>query len=207
MSIHDICIKLLLILIIFVIITIGGRMNTLLIVIFIIIVILILLMLGYICLFNKFNESIVRIDEAEDRIDTNLRDKYDLLDKVVTLSKNIIPLDEELGQTILKLRSRKLSNFDFDRILVKIFNDYNAIYEMESKLKENEKVFKIVKQIELIDEELITLRSYYNANISNYNMMVKKFPTNLIAKIKKYKERLFYSLKDMSDEDYEDFKL
>ena len=207
MSIQDIWIKLLLKLIIFAIIILGGRMNTLLIVIFIVIVILIIIMLGYICLFNKFNESIVRINEAEERIDTNLRDKYDLLDKVTTLSKNIIEIDEELSNKILKLRSRKLSNFDFDRILVKIFNDYNAIYETETKLRENEKVFKIVKQIELIDEELITLRSYYNANISNYNMMVKKFPTNLIAKIKKYKERLFYSLKDMSDEDYEDFKL
>ena len=91
--------------------------------------------------------------------------------------------------------------------MVKIFNDYNAVYETEGKLRENEKVFKIVKQIELIDEELITLRNYYNANISNYNKMVKKFPTNLVAKIKKYKERLFYSLKDMSDEDYEDFKI
>lgn len=182
-------------------------MNTLLIVLFIVIIILIGIMLCYICLFNKFNESIVRIDEAEERIDTNLRDKYDYLDKVITLSKNITSLDENLDKAVLKLRSRKLSNFDFDRVLVKIFNDYNAVYETESKLRENEKVFKIIKQIELIDEELITLRNYYNANISNYNMMVKKFPTNIIAKIKKYKERLFYSLKDMSDEDYEDFKI
>ena len=182
-------------------------MNTLLIILFIIIVIIIVITLIYISLFNKFNESIIRIDEAEDRIDTNLRDKYDFLDKVITLSKNIIEIDEELDKSILKLRSQKITNFDFDRILVKIFNQFNAIYETESKLRENEKVFKIVKQIELIDEELITLRNYYNANISNYNKMVKKFPTNIIAKIKKYKEKLFYSLKDMSDEDYEDFKI
>ena len=182
-------------------------MNTLLIILFIVVLILIISALCYICLFNKFNESIVRINEAEDRIDTNLRDKYDFLDKVVTLSKNITSIDEELSNKILKLRSRKISNFDFDRVLVKIFNDYMAIYDTESNLRENDKVFKIVKQIELIDEELITLRSYYNANISNYNKMVKKFPTNIIAKFKKYKERLFYSLKDMSDEDYEDFKL
>ena len=207
MSIHDIWIKILLNLILFAIIILGGRMNALLIILFVVIVIAVIFMLAYICLFNKFNESIVRINEAEERIDTNLRDKYDFLDKVITLSKNIVELDEELGKTILKLRSRKLSNFDFDRILVKIFNDFNAIYEIETKLRENEKIFKIIKQIELIDEELITLRNYYNANITNYNMMVKKFPTNIIAKIKKYKERLFYSLKDMNDEDYEDFKI
>ena len=39
------------------------------------------------------------------------------------------------------------------------------------------------------------------------NKMVNKIPTNIIAKIKKYKERPFYDLKDMKDDDREDFKL
>ena len=60
---------------------------------------------------------------------------------------------------------------------------------------------------EIINNELLTLRDYYNANITNYNKMIKKVPTNIIAKIKKYKERPFYDLKDMTDEDYQDFKL
>lgn len=182
-------------------------MNTFLIILFIVLIIIIIISLSYVCLYNKLNESIIRVDEAEDRIDTNLRDKYDLLDKVITLSKSIIEIDEELSKNILKLRSRKMTNFDFDRILIKLNNEFFAIYETKPELRENDKVFKLVKEIELIDEELITLRNYYNANISNYNKMVKMFPTNIIAKIKKYKERLFYSLKDMSDEDYEDFKI
>jgi len=182
-------------------------MNTFLIVLFIVTVFIIVIFLSYVCLYNKFNESIIRVNEAEDRIDNNLRDKYDLLDKVVTLSKSIIEIDEELSKNILKLRSRKISNFDFDRILVKFYNDYSVIYETNSKLKQDDNLFKMVKQIELVDEELITLRNYYNANISNYNKMVKMFPTNIIAKIKKYNERLYYSLKDMNDDDYEDFKL
>ena len=193
--------------ILFAIIILGDRMNTFLIILFIVIVFILAIFLTYICLYNKLNESIIRVNEAEDRIDTNLRDKYDLLDKVTTLSKNIIDFPETFEKDILKIRSRKVSNFEFDRVLVKLYNDYSAIYETEPKLKENDKIFKMVKEIEIIDEELITLRSYYNANISNYNKMVKMFPTNVIAKIKKYKERMFYSLKDMSDEDYEDFKI
>ena len=182
-------------------------MNTFLIILFVIILLIVIVGLTYIILYNKINESIIRVDEAEDRIDTNLRDKYDLLDKVVTLAKNITDIDEELDKSLLKLRSRRLSNFDFDRVLTKLCNEFSAIYETDKKLRENDKAYNIVKQIETIDEELITLRSYYNNNISNYNKMVKMFPTNIVAKIKKYKERLFYSLKDMSDEDYEDFKI
>ena len=37
--------------------------------------------------------------------------------------------------------------------------------------------------------------------------MIKKFPTNIVAEIKRYRERPFYDLKDMTDEDYDDFKL
>ena len=37
--------------------------------------------------------------------------------------------------------------------------------------------------------------------------MIKKFPSLIIAKIKKYKEKLFYDLKDMDDNDMEDFKV
>jgi hypothetical protein len=64
-----------------------------------------------------------------------------------------------------------------------------------------------MKQLEIIDEELITLRTYYNGNITEYNRMIKRIPTLVIAKIKKYKERMFYDLKNMNDDDYEDFKL
>ena len=37
--------------------------------------------------------------------------------------------------------------------------------------------------------------------------MIKKIPTLIIAKIKKYNERPFYDLKNQNDDDYEDFKL
>ena len=82
-----------------------------------------------------------------------------------------------------------------------------AIYEANQVLRENDEIFKVSRQLEIINEELYTLRNYYNANITNYNKMIKKFPTVIVAKIKKYKERSFYDLKNMNDEDYNDFKL
>ena len=41
----------------------------------------------YIHLYNKMQESIIRIDEAEARIDNNLRDKFDLLNRIINLYK------------------------------------------------------------------------------------------------------------------------
>lgn len=182
-------------------------MNTFLIVVFVIIFLIVILGIIYINLYNKFSESMIRIDEAEARIDNNLRDKYDLIQKGSSLIRSKIELDEDAFRDLIKLKSMKLSNFELDRMLVKIMNEYSTIYDNNQKLKENEEINKVSKQIEIIDAELVTLRSYYNANVINYNKMIKKIPTSFIAKIKNYKEKLFYDLKDMSDEDHEDFKL
>ena len=63
-------------------------MNGFLITLFIIITLTITLLIYYIILYNKINESIIRIDEAESRIDNNLRDKYDLLNRSISLFRN-----------------------------------------------------------------------------------------------------------------------
>ena len=167
-------------------------MNGFLIALFIILTTIIILLITYIHLYNKINESIIRIDEAESRIDNNLRDKYDLLNRSISLIRNKIDLSPDTFKEIIKLRARKISNFDLDRILVKSYNEFLSIYEANSKLRESDEIFKVSRQLEIINEELLTLRNYYNANITNYNKMIKKFPTNIVANIKKYKERDYY---------------
>jgi len=182
-------------------------MSKLLIILFIIIVLLIVMGILYIYYYNKFNETIIRVNEAECRIDDNLRDKYDILSKCVTLVKDNAKVDDDAFKSLAMLKTKKLSNFEFDRELVKSHNELITIFDANKKLKDNDELCRSMKQLELIDEELVTLRTYYNANITNYNKMVKKIPTIIVAKIKKYKERMFYDLKDMTDDNYEDFKL
>ena len=182
-------------------------MNTFLTILFIIIILAITFSIFYIHLYNKFNESIIRINEAESRIDTNLRDKYDLINKSISIIKANIKLDEKKFNDLLILKTKKISNFELDRTLTKAYNELLTILENNKELRDSDELYKANKQIELIDEELVTLRNYYNANILNYNRMIKKIPTNIIARIKKYNERLLYDLKNMNDEDYEDFKL
>ena len=182
-------------------------MNNFLIILFVLIALTLTTLIYYIYLYNQINESIIRIEEAESRIDNNLRDKYDLLNRSISLIRNKIDLPQDSFKEIIKLSARKISNFDLDRVLVKSYNEFLSIYEKNSKLRESDEIYKVSRQLEIINEELLTLRNYYNANITNYNKMIKKFPTNIVAKIKKYKEKPFYDLKDMTDEDYEDFKL
>ena len=182
-------------------------MSIFLIVLFSIIILLIILGISYIYFYNRINDTIIRINEAENRIDNNLRDKYDILSKAVTIIKDKIELDDKAFKELASLKAKRLSNFELDRLLVKCHNELISVYEKKLELHDSDELFKSMKQLELIDEELVTLRKYYNGNISEYNKMIKKIPTVIIAKIKKYQEKMFYDMKNMNDDDFEDFKL
>jgi len=180
-------------------------------IIFGIILVLCLLFGIYITLYNKIQNYIIRINEVESIIDNNLREKYDNINKCVSLIKGNEDINKELDkkmfEEIVRLRTKKISNFDLDRKLIEANNSFITIKEKYKELKENKDIINITKKIDEIDENLLVNREYYNKNIAEYNKLITLFPTNIIAKIYKYESKLFFDKKDMSDDDYNDFKL
>ena len=166
-------------------------MEGLMICIFIIIVLACAIAVFYATIYNKFQEYIIRINEVESMIDTYLRNKYDLINKSIPIIKGNIKSEKEIFEEIVKLRSRKIGNFELYRILTRASNELN-----ELRTEYNDIDIKIDNAIE-----------YYNDNITIYNSLLKKFPSNIIATFSKYKEKLFFDRKDMNDDDYDDFKL
>ena len=165
----------------------------------------------YTTLYNKLQYYIIRINTVEANIDNTLRNKYDTINKCVSLIKGNDKIDEEkdkkMFEEIVRLRTKKISNFDLDRKLIEAENNFVTLKEKYKDLNENEEMRGITKKLEELDETLVVNQEYYNRNIAEYNKLVKLFPTNIVAKICKYEEKLFFDRKDMSDDDFNDFKL
>ena len=182
-------------------------MEILMIVILVIIVIVCAFAIFYATIYNKFQDYIIRINEVESNIDTNLRSWYDLINKAIPIIKSNTDKDKVVFDNIVKLRSRKIGNFELYRTLTATSGEMQALREEYPLLDKSDEIKKIFKKIEEINEALDDYIDYYNDNITVYNTLVKKFPSNIIASFSKYKEKLFFDRKDMSDEDYDDFKL
>lgn len=178
----------------------------------IILVIIIVICAGaifYATSYNKFQDYIIRINEVEAMIDNNLRNKYDLINRAIPIIKSNISKDKdkEIFGEIVKLRSRKIGNFELYRILVRASSELKSLKEEFPDINKSEEIKKIEKQLDDIDIKVDNSIDYYNDNITIYNTLLKKFPSNIVGTFCKYKEKLFFDRKDMSDEDYEDFKL
>ena len=182
-------------------------MDMLILVLFLIIILICIIIAFYTYIYNKFQDTIIRINEVEATIDSSLRQKYDLINRSISIIKANVEIKSEMFDEIVRLRSRKISNFDLDRKLINVSNEFLKIKEEHKEALQSNELKKIEKQLKEIDDKLSIYRDYYNSNIVKYNKMVKSFPTNIVALLCKYEDKLFFDMKNMNDDIVNDFKL
>lgn len=172
----------------------------------IIVIIICLVGIYYVIHFNMLNDLKTKIHEAEMIIDEALRTKYDTLMRVSNHIRTHMESNKNYFKEYEKLNSTNMTNFDMDR---KLNEGYTLILKMidDLKLNQDEEINADIDQIKRLDEKLTAAKNYYNKNTSEENAIVRRFPTNIIAKIHGFKVKLFFDGKDMDDEIIDDFKM
>lgn len=160
-------------------------MEILFIILFIIILITIIGVFIYITNWD-FKEYIIRINECEANIESTLNKRFDLLNKSNDVIRTITAKEGEILKTISKIRSQKLNNYELDRELYKAIEEFHEYALNYKQLKDNDDYTKI--EIDLIESEaeIVSLKKYYNDIANKYNKLASKFPSSMVAKIKKY---------------------
>ncbi len=159
----------------------------------------------YAIIYNNLVTIKIKIDKAEGIIDESLRQKYDLICKMNTAIKKATDKKDYLKDYI-DLKDKRISNYEMDR---KLTEAYNIILEVKSdhSALDTKDFNKEIKEMEAINETLASSKIYYNKNTSDINAIIKKFPSNIVAKIHGYKIKPFFDGKNMQDEIIDDFKL
>ena len=174
-------------------------MNVVIVTLSIVIVVCLILIL-LVATYNHFQDYINRINEADVNIDAVLRKRFDLLNKSIGIIKANINNDEEILDGIVKLRSKKLTNFELDRNLYDAINEFHAIKQKYTNLQTNEEFMKIDINLMESESEIVGLRKYYNDIVTDYNKLVKSCPSNLIAIIKGYKTKDYFDGNNVDNE-------
>lgn len=147
---------------------------------------------------NAFQENIIRLNEAEANIESVLRKRYDWLNKSVEIIKTVTEKDDVM-QTIVQLRSKKLSNLELDTQLYDVIDEFKGYLRDYEKLRDEEGYMKVEINLMESESEIVALRKYYNDIARRYNKIAKSFPTNLVAILKKYKKKEYYEEREKKD--------
>jgi len=173
----------------------------------IIVVVLFIIIISFTHSYNNFQNYIIRINEAENNIDSTLRKRFDLINRSIDIIKANAKIEEDIFTNIIKLRSRKISNFDLDRELYEGIKEFNKYKEKYPNLLKSDAFTKIDIALIESESEITAFRKYYNDIITDYNKLVRSFPSNITALFCKFKKKPYFDGKDMEDDDIKDFKL
>lgn len=174
------------------------------IIIFTLLIVAGILAVVFVAIYNRLQKYVVRIKEAESEIDETLRKRYDLLVSM----ESTINSNTELAQNNFKdFEKDKMSNFDVDRKLSKIKETFKMIGSDYPDRLDTEAFRNLLTEIKIIEEKSDAAKAYYNKYTTSLNMLIKRFPSNLVASVCHIEERLYFDNKNMNDKDILDFKL
>ena len=150
-----------------------------------------IILIIFITQYNKFQWSNVLLDKGETNLETAFSKKFNILIRYLDiLRENKIDItDDEYNE--YKLLNLKQPIDKLNKRIDELNNFINKIMDNNEKLLKNESIININKELSEVNININGGKKYYNDNLIIYNHLCNAFPSNIIAKIKRYKEKEF----------------
>ena len=141
--------------------------------------------------YNKFQWSNTLIQKGEVNIVNALTNKYNILLRYLDFLKNnkVEIKDEDYDK--YKMINLKQPINKLNKQIIEMNNVVNQYMDNNEKLLKNETIININKELNDANININGGKKYYNDNLIIYNNLCNAFPSNIIAKIKKYKQKEF----------------
>lgn len=137
----------------------------------------------YVATRNSIVGAEVKISEAESGIDIALTKRYDMLTKLLDVTKGYAKHEAETLEKVVNLRKgmtireRSAENAKMDDM----FRQLNILVENYPNLKASENFRQLQHAIMDVEEHLQAARRLYNGNVTIFNNLLVTFPSNIVA--------------------------
>ena len=162
------------------------KLNVVLIIIDAIIILVSIIMILYKTNIEKINQNKDKLIDSEADCLKTYRNKYDLLIKLIELTENKYKIESKAFEEAKDLDITSLDSFKSEKLLNKCYKEIIQIKEDNSKVKETKQFKSLLDEYNQNEILLVSLRSYHNKYTLIFNNMIKKFPYNIISKVKRY---------------------
>ena len=144
---------------------------------------------------NKLKSMNIKIEEAEKNVSEVLKEKYDLLVSVDSIMKS--KDKDDLFEGLDSIDKENIDSIElnkclskYDKVIVEL-TDYNKeiVYD-----DDEEEIFENLIKTNI---NRLAIEKYYNDTVTNFNKLLDKLPSKIIAKFKDYsKKDLFKNEKE-----------
>ena len=166
----------------------------------IILAVVAVLALWFIVGYNGLVRSKAFVDEAWSGINVQLKRRYDLIPNLVAVVKQYALHEKDVLEQVTRMRTQSMNATDIqhkveaEQGLSGALKTLFAVAENYPDLKANANFMALQGDLTKLEEEIQLSRRYYNGATRNYNIMVRSFPSNVIAGFAGFDAQPFFEL-------------
>lgn len=167
----------------------------------VVLAIIIWIIAGYNALIRLRNNN----EEAFSTMDVFMKKRYDLVPNLVNTVKGYAKHESETLENVIQARNlangatsteEKLkAEKDFSSALSRLL----VVAENYPELKANTNFLDLQTQLKTLEIEIANSRKYYNGNVKIYNNKVQMFPSNIIAKMFRFKKAAMFEITNQEE--------
>lgn len=164
------------------------------------VIILLVAMLGG--TYNSLVSKSEKVDKELANIDVQLERRADLIPNLVNTVKGYAKHEAEAiekvttaRENLLKANSAEELN-KADKELTSALNALMVIVENYPDLKANQNFIQLSDELAGTENRIATARRDYNEVVTNYNTTIKKFPTNILAGMFGFEEKVYFEVSE-----------
>ena len=150
--------------------------------------------------YNKMVNGKEKVKNGWSQIDVQLRRRFDLIPNLVETVKGYAAHEKETLENVTMWRSRVSSAqtteeaIDANAGLSGALGRLLVTMEKYPELKANQNFLKLQSELTEIENKISFARQFYNDTVQKYNVLVKRFPSNIVASIFGFKEEKFFEV-------------
>ena len=153
--------------------------------------------------YNKLIKMKENVDNAWSQIDVQLKKRYDLIPNLVETVKGYATHEKETLSRVTEARA-SVGSARNTQEAVEANNQLSSalarlliVSEKYPELKANTNFTSLQRELSEIEDRIAFTRQSYNDTVLLYNRKAKSFPANLVAKLFKFEEGVYYKAEEV----------
>ena len=158
---------------------------------------------------SSYNGIVSKAEEVDNKfatIDTQLQRRADLIPNLVNTVKGYAKQEQEVINSVTEARAKLAGattvadKAKADDELTSALNRLMVVVENYPDLKSSQNFIQLSDELAGTENRIATARRDYNEAVKEYNLKIKKFPTNLMAGMFGYEQREYFEASEQSKE-------
>ncbi len=167
---------------------------------YIVLAIVVAVLLLVVFSYNSLVRAKNTVENAFSDIDVQLKNRFDVVENLVNTVKWYAEHEKSLLENITKSRTAYMNAKDdnekikADNMLSSTLKSLFAVAENYPDLKANQNFLDLQNKLYDLENKIAASRRYYNSAVREYENKRETFPSNIIANLFGFKEKLYFEL-------------